>query len=206
MQKKLKVQELVGKINARLNSGLARQRADGLAARMQERVTELEQERKISPLPPVILGGALIIPQGLLNRLKGLPTESDAELRETKRIEAIAMTTVMEIERSLGYEPRDVHKENLGYDIESSIPASGKLRFIEVKGRVKGANVVSVTKNEILTALNKPEGFILAVVEVDGEKITPYYIWQPFQREPDFGATSVNYSLDQMLKKSDKPK
>ncbi len=59
----LKDQELAGKVNAKLNSGLARQRADNLTARLQKRLTELEQERKLSPLPPVVLGGALIVPR-----------------------------------------------------------------------------------------------------------------------------------------------
>ncbi len=201
----LKAQELAGKINARLNSGLARQRADELATRLEKRIAELEEERKVSPLPPVILGGALVIPQGFLNRLKGLRVESEAESRETKRIEELAMRTVMELERRLGFEPRDVHKDNLGYDLESAIPGTGKLRFIEVKGRAKGANVVCVTKNEILTALNKPDGFILAIVEVDGENATPFYVWRPFQREPDFGVTSVNYALRDLLAKASEP-
>ena len=42
--------------------------------------------------------------------------------------------------------------QNLGYDVESSIPGTGILRFIEVKGRVAGAKTVTITKNEILTA------------------------------------------------------
>ena len=67
----LKDQELAGRANAKLNSGLARQRADDLAARLQKRTLELEQERKISALPPVVLGGALIIPLGLLRKLRG---------------------------------------------------------------------------------------------------------------------------------------
>ena len=62
--------------------------------------------------------------------------------------------------------------EKCGYDIESSIPGTGKLRFIEVKGRVQGAETVTVTKNEVLTALNKPDDFILAVVVVDGDDAT----------------------------------
>jgi hypothetical protein len=37
------------------------------------------------------------------------------------------------------------------------------LRFIEVKGRVAGALTVTVTRNAIVTAVNKPDGFILAV-------------------------------------------
>ena len=62
----LKEQELAGRTNARLNSGLARQRADELTARLQKRMAELEQERKVSPLPPVVLGAALVVPLGLL--------------------------------------------------------------------------------------------------------------------------------------------
>jgi hypothetical protein len=44
------------------------------------------------------------------------------------------------------------------------------LRFIEVKGRAKGSKTVTVTKNEILTALNKQDDFILALVELDGDR------------------------------------
>ena len=71
----------------------------------------------------------------------------------------------MEVERNLGFEPTDREFEKLGYDIESRIPGTGKLRFIEVKGRVSGAATVTVTKNEILYSLNKPKDFILAIVE-----------------------------------------
>ena len=63
---------------------------------------------------------------------------------------------------SLIRQPRDVGDQNLGYDVESAIPNTGLLRFIEVKGRVRGAKTVTVTKNEILTGLNKPDEFILA--------------------------------------------
>jgi len=70
-----------------------------------------------------------------------------------------------------------------------------------VKGRARGAESVIVTKNEILTALNRPDCFILALVEVDGEQTTTHYVTRPFKREPDFGATSVTYSLQQLLSK-----
>jgi hypothetical protein len=46
----LKAQELAGK-TPRLNSGRARQRAEDLEARLLKRMEELEQERKLSPLP-----------------------------------------------------------------------------------------------------------------------------------------------------------
>ena len=102
--------------------------------------------------------------------------------------------------------PRDVSAEKCGYDIESQVPGTGKLRFIEVKGRVAGADTVTLTKNEILTALNKPDEFILAIVEVDGDTASPSYIWQPFHREPDFGVTSVNYELNELMSAADRPR
>ncbi|MDI6898120.1 helicase-related protein [Methanocella conradii] len=204
----LKEQELAGKVNARLNSGLARQRADELAARLQKRLRELDEERKLSPLPPVIVGAALVIPAGLLARLKGEITSESAALfaAETARVEAMAMKAVMDAERRLGYVPVDVSERKIGYDIESSIPGTGRLRFIEVKGRVRGSTTVTVTKNEILTALNKPDDFILALVEVEGEDAVVKYVKKPFQREPDFGATSVNYDLKELLVNAVEPK
>jgi hypothetical protein len=199
----LKAQEAAGRTNARLNSQIARQRAEELLARLERRLSELEQERKLSPLPPVVVGGVLVIPQGLLNRLTGQSDIPNIEkfAHETARIERIAMEAVMQAERQLGYIPRDVSADKCGYDIESRIPGTGKLRFIEVKGRVKDSTTVTVTKNEILTALNKPDDFILAIVEVDGDATTTHYIARPFQREPDFGATSVNYDLEKLRNK-----
>jgi hypothetical protein len=70
-------------------------------------------------------------------------------------------------------------------------------------GRCQGAATVKVTKNEALTALNKPEDFILASVQVDGEQAAPWYVAQPFQREPDFGVTSVNYDLAGLLARAE---
>ncbi|MBC7252726.1 MAG: DUF3883 domain-containing protein [Actinobacteria bacterium] len=198
---KLREQELSGKLNARLNSELARRRADELEARLKRRLAELEEERKLYPLPPVIVGGALVVPGGLLVRLRG--EEGAPEGGDQRRIEALAMQAVMELEESLGYKPVDVSAEKRGYDVESLDPETGRLRFIEVKGRAAGASTVTVTKNEILTALNKPEDFILAIVEVEGDRATPHYIRSPFGREPDFGVTSVNYSLSELLQKEE---
>ncbi|HEU0000559.1 MAG TPA: DUF3883 domain-containing protein, partial [Ktedonobacteraceae bacterium] len=164
------------------------------------RVAELEQERQLSPLPPVVIGCALIVPQALLARLMDVAAPaSDLYAHETARVERLAMEAVMQAERALGYVPRDVSAQKCGYDIESSIPGTGKLRFIEVKGRVTDATAVTVTRNEILTALNKPDDFILAIVLIDGETTTTYYITRPFGREPDFGATSVNYELKKLV-------
>ncbi|HMM97451.1 MAG TPA: helicase-related protein [Anaerolineales bacterium] len=203
----LKAQEQAGRPNARLNSDLARRRADDLQARLQKRMEELEQERHIAAQPPVVIGGALIIPAGLLARLQGETISPEAALfgKRRKAVELAAMRAVMDKERQFGFEPEDVSVQDLGWDIESRIPGTGKLRFIEVKGRAEGATTVTISKNEILAGLNKPEDYYLAVVEVAfaGERAEgkePIYIRSPFQREPDFAATSVNYELKELLR------
>ncbi|MBN2299514.1 MAG: DUF3883 domain-containing protein [Deltaproteobacteria bacterium] len=227
----LKAQELAGKTNARINSGKARARADELQTRLEKRLKELDRERQVSPLPPVIIGGALIIPGGLLARLRGIrKAEPSIFAHETKRVEEAAMHAVIAAENALGNSPRDVSTDKCGYDIESIMKdGKGKLRFIEVKGRIAGAATVTVSKNEILTALNKPDDFILALVEVPptdtfndadpwktGENAEPYgniyngctvtYVRRPFTKEPDFEVTSVNYNLAELLAKGEPPR
>ena len=62
----------------------------------------------------------------------------------------------------------------MGYDIESRVPGEGKLRFIEVKGRAAGADTLTVTRNEILYSLNKPEDFILGYGGISARRPIPY--------------------------------
>jgi SNF2 family DNA or RNA helicase len=202
----LRAQELAGKPNARLNSAEARKRADALQARLAKRLEELKLERQISPLPPVVLGGLLVVPMGLLAALAGRPPETAAASADHQAAAALARAIVMETERRLGFDPTDRELEKLGYDIESRVPGTGKLRFIEVKGRVAGASTITVTKNEILYSLNKPEDFILGIVEFrDGGAHRVHYVRSPFRREPDFGVTSVNYDFKELLVRAGEP-
>ena len=69
----LKLQEQAGKPNAKLNSGEARKRADILQGRLQKRLEDLKLEAQISPLPPVVLGGLLVVPMGLIRAMTGQP-------------------------------------------------------------------------------------------------------------------------------------
>ncbi len=203
----LKMQEQAGKPGARLNSHEARRRADDLQGRLQKRLAELDRESQISALPPVVLGALVVIPRGLLNTISGTPTSAVSYgAGDTQMAAARARKIVMDIERSLGFAPVDRELEKLGYDIESSIPGTGKLRFIEVKGRISGAETITVTKNEILYSLNKPEDFILAIVEfIDADQHRVHYVRRPFQREPDFGVTSVNYNFSELLARAMSP-
>jgi SNF2 family DNA or RNA helicase len=201
----LKAQEQAGKVNAKLNSAEARKRANNLQARLHKRLDELKLEAQISPLPPVVLGGMLIVPIGLLRLMTGLLPPVPTAPTDTQASAARARARVMEVERQLGFEPTDREFDQLGYDIESRVPGTGKLRFIEVKGRVKGAATITVTRNEILYSLNKPDDFILAIVEFDGDLHSVRYLRQPFKREPDFGVTSVNYDFAELLARCEDP-
>jgi hypothetical protein len=201
----LKEQESAGKPLAKMNSALARQRADELEGRLRQRMEELEQERHLSPLPPVVIGGALVVPQCLLQRSQ-TPASEEVSQAERERIDRLAVAAVMEAEHGLGHEPHEMPHEHPGYDIESRDPAASRLRFIEVKGKAVGATTVTISKTQIFTALNKPDDFILAIVEVDGDTARePRYIHRPFQREPDFGVTSVNYDLAELLSRGENP-
>jgi hypothetical protein len=205
----LKLQEQAGKAGARLNSQEARRRADDLQARLQRRLAELDREAQTSALPPVVLGGLVVVPLGLVAALTGQPLAAPTHPADTQAAAARARAIVMDVERDLGYEPTDREFERLGYDIESRVvsgPEKGRLRFIEVKGRVTGADTVTVTRNEILMSLNKPDDFILALVEfLDGDRHHVHYLRRPFQREPDFGVTSVNYDFAELLARAEVP-
>ncbi|MDE0553615.1 MAG: helicase-related protein, partial [Candidatus Poribacteria bacterium] len=203
------LREWTAKANAiNQNATRAGQRADELQARREKRMEELEQERHISPMPPVVIGGALIVPQSLLDTVSNSESATPVTFSQTdrERIDRLAVAAVMEAERKLGREPREMPHQNPGYDIESRDPKTNQLLFIEVKGKSPDAPTVTVSKTQIFTAFNKPDSFILAIVEVDGDTAKgPRYIRQPFKKEPDFGATSVNYNLSELLARAEPP-
>jgi superfamily II DNA or RNA helicase len=202
----LKLQEQAGKLNARLNSQEARRRADDLQGRLQRRMEQLDLEAQVSALPPVALGGFVVVPAGLIALMSGRPLNKTIQAVDTQAAGARARAIVLEIERQLGFEPVDREFEKLGYDVESRDVLTGKLRFLEVKGRISGAATITVTKNEILYSLNKPEDFILAIVEfLDADTHRVHYVRRPFVREPDFGVTSVNYDFAELLAKGAPP-
>jgi len=194
----------------RMQPEMARRRVDELTERLNQRKRELEAMKNVVSSTPVVIGGALVIPQGLLAQRKGETTFcADAEARS--RIETIAMNAVMEIERGFGHIVKDVSAEKCGWDITARPPTNpdGSLkpdRHIEVKGRAKGQNTITVSRNEIIYGLNQVDKFILAIVIVDGDNFEgPYYVKNPFTQEPDFGVASINYDLDQLLAKSMQP-
>ncbi|MBR6471925.1 MAG: DEAD/DEAH box helicase family protein [Victivallales bacterium] len=194
----------------RVQPANARQTAEMLTARLQNRERELEQMRHIVSKTPVVLGGILVIPQGLLNQATGTGTFcADAEQR--KHVEQVAMKAVMDLEQSFGNDVTDVSALKCGWDVTSRYPVrSGEpirnARHIEVKGRAKGAETITVTRNEICYAINQRDKFILAIVLVDGDSYEgPYYIRNPFEREPDLDDVSINKDIALLLRKAVPP-
>lgn len=186
----------------------ARRRMDELTARLEQRTAELKAMKNVVSSTPVVIGGALLIPAGLLAQRKGEVTFcADAAARQ--HIERLAMQAVIDHEASLGHSVKDVSSQKCGWDITATPPASEacpmpQSRHIEVKGRSKGQTTITVTRNEIIYALNQAEQFILAVVLIEGDNVDgPYYIRRPFAAEPEFGVASINYDLADLLSKAE---
>ncbi|MCB0160661.1 MAG: DUF3883 domain-containing protein, partial [Caldilineaceae bacterium] len=191
---KYRHQEAEGKRNARLNRQLAEQRADRLEERLQSRERELDEERKLSASPPVIVGRALVVPIGLL--LDEVPQA----LLDTRITEQIAMHAVMQAEIDQGHQPVDVSAENRGYDIESLDVHTGRTRFLEVKGFGTDTRHIEVTHNEVIRALNIKEQFALVLVEVTaGTGGMPRYVWNPPLRDPANFEDAVKINVEKLI-------
>jgi hypothetical protein len=209
----LKEQERAGK-KVRLNWQNAERRAEDIAERLKRRMNLLEQERFISAQPPRVRGGMVVIPAGLLAQRnaeqgneppKGSFFAEDPQAR--KIIEGLAMKAVMDAEMALGNKPLDVSAQKVGYDIQSLDPKAGHLRFIEVKGRIDGADTVMITRQEVITSLHEPEKFILAIVQVEnGFAREPRYLRGALDtREPPFDQNAIQFNIKRLLDRAEAP-
>jgi superfamily II DNA or RNA helicase len=204
---KLQDDQRAGK-DVRLNLENARRTVDDLTARLERRKRELAAMRHIISATPVVAGGALVIPAGLLAARRGEETGVDAAARA--HVEAVAMKAVMDAERTLGHEVEDVSAEKCGWDVTAYLPKTDRnvpmTRHIEVKGRAKGQTTVTVSRNEISYGLNQADKYVLAVVLVDGDGYEgPFYIREPFKQEPDWAVASSNFDLAALLDRAERP-
>ena len=163
-------------------------RARDLERRLERRLADLALDEELIARPPVVSGGALVVPQGLLDKLLGRIPDPSLTARDTALAERRAVDAVLAAERRLGRDPEEMPHSNPGYDIRSRT-ADDHIVFIEVKGRIEGAEEFWVTRTEALTGKNAATGFRLALVTVhpDGpEHDMVRYIVDPF-RDVDFG-------------------
>ncbi len=87
--------------------------ADLLQGRLQKRLEALDLEARISPLPPVVISGILIVPKGLVSTMAGDADTQTADVTgiypplNTQAAAARARAVVMSVEKELGFEPVD---------------------------------------------------------------------------------------------------
>jgi hypothetical protein len=169
----------------RMNPDRARSRADDLSNRLKSRLADLDREQQLSALPPVVVGGALVVPASRLGPILNEESAPMPRAMLTEQVERRGIEAVLRIERLLGRNPIEMHRTNPGYDIRSKT-ADGAILFIEVKGRIAGADTFVVSRNEILHGLNVPDTWVLALVEVGPDG--PSYDRVRYLRRP-FGET-----------------
>lgn len=207
---RLKDDQEAGK-DVRLNLENVRWTISDLEGRLANRQQQLQAMRQVVSATPVVLGGALIVPAGWLRQRRGEPVSiptfaADAAARA--RIERLAMAAVRRAEEARGCRVVDVSAQQCGWDLTAyPPPVDGKpppSRHIEVKGRVKGATTITVTRNEMLYALNQVERFWLAIVLIGDDDAVdgPFYLQNPFDAEPAWGVASINYDLKALLARS----
>jgi hypothetical protein len=174
----------------KMNPDRARQRADELQRRLSERMALLDAEQQLNALPPRLVGAAMVAPLGYFRSLgvaEGDTVGAFERTGDTVATERAAVDAVMEAEWSIGRRPTEMHHSNPGFDIESIDP-DGDVWHLEVKGRIRGATEFTVTHNEFRHGSNRPDRFVLALVEVDpdsGKALEVRYVHRPFNASAD---------------------
>lgn len=147
-----------GKPGAEGRLAQAEMRHADTLARREKRRDELRRERAVTLQGVERLASALILPH---------PEREAPELRRLRpnpETEMIAMRAVMDHEASRGCKVEDVHKKDLGYDINSLDLQSGELRLIEIKGLAAATGSIVLTPNERRVAEDRPDCYWLYIV------------------------------------------
>ncbi|QEM45169.1 DUF3883 domain-containing protein [Mycolicibacterium grossiae] len=153
----------------------------------------------MSPLPPRIISAALVVPASGGDSEHSPTVDVDAR----KAVERRGVDAVLAAERALGHSPLEQASNNPGFDILSQRQGETNLR-IEVKARIAGSDTFTITRTEVLLALNAAPNHRLALVSVhpDGAHFDEVrYIGDVFAgAEPswlrDFGVVSQTFSWD----------
>ena len=175
-------QEAAGKA-LKIKPETAQRRARDLERRLEIRLAELDSDSKIVTHPPALVGIAMVLPQGFIDRINGERTGPvSSYAKETAEVDRRAVAAAMAAERSIGRTPEEMPHNNPGFDIRSVAP-DGTVIKIEVKGRIEGASDFQITRREVLTAKNLEDNYRLALVRVsqngpDNDEIR--YVLRPF--------------------------
>jgi superfamily II DNA or RNA helicase len=176
-------------------------RLQALKVRKQERLEQMAHMVELFPVAPEVLGCAYIMPLNQAEYKKNFGMSRDDEVEE------IGMQYAMDYEKAQGREPKDVSKDNIGYDIRSVEP-SGTKRYIEVKGR-SGVDGVMLSENEMNRLYQLGTRAWLYIITNCGSKSTINIINDPARTmtfEEKTKGIEYYLSLDEWQAKIDKNK
>ncbi|GAA5090770.1 helicase-related protein [Microbacterium yannicii] len=192
----------------RYSSETLRRRAEDLEERRASRLALIDRQLAMSPVSPRITAVALVMP-GISAAVPGHPSV-DPDAR--RAVERRGVDAVLALERGLGRTPIEQAQNNPGFDVLSHSPSGPGIR-IEVKARVEGADTFTITRTEVLTALNAAPDHRLALVRVS--PLGPVhdqvrYIGNAFEGvEPswltDFDVVSQNLAWNDWWARGDSP-
>ena len=171
----LREQEEGGK-QPRMNAQAAKRRADDLSGATRRTARGACARKALTPQRPVVAGAALVLPAGML---AGKPRGARPAYARDRTCGAPGGRGSQGGRAGPGTRaPGDGSQQpRLRHRVAR---VDGTLLFIEVKGRVAGAETVTVTRNEILTGLNRIDDHVLAIVEVGEDNATMRYVRRAF--------------------------
>lgn len=135
-----------------------------LQARLDRRMSLMDRQQQLSSVPPRVVAAALVLPLSMAE--DHLPADAPLRAVATEEVERRGVDAVLAAERALGRIPTEMTHNNPGYDIQS-VRGDDPLLFIEVKGRIVGAEDFSVTHTELRHGRNAAPHYRLAIVSVD---------------------------------------
>jgi hypothetical protein len=152
----------------RMNPDRAAARADELQRRKEARLAELDREAQLASQLPVVVGAALVVPLGRIRQAVGASAPPPTHAADRATIERRAVDAVLAVEEQLDHDAEEMPHSHPGYDVRATLP-TGETRFVEVKGRIEGADTFVVTQNELRFAANVPDAYTLALVEISAD-------------------------------------
>ena len=186
-------------------------RADDLEERRVARLELLDQQLEMHPRPPRVVTAALVLPASMV--AGSGEEEPVAPAKEptlsSEEVERRAVDRTLAEEQALGRDPQEMDHWNEGFDIRSRAQ-DGESVWIEVKGRIDGADDFHVTRSEILQGLNTQPRHRLALVRVspDGpEHDEIRYLGEAFANTSidKFEVTRVTFKWKTMWEKGQAP-
>jgi len=151
---------------------------------LQDLKEEIERERMLTLTTPRFVAALRVVPAKV----------TAEEMGEDPQVEKVGMDVAMRYEQAHHRKAEDVSAQNLGFDIRSHDPHTGRKRYIEVKARA-GVGPVAMTKNEWFKAQRFGQDYYLYVVLNAANKPELYIIQDPANQLKSEEVVEVRYRV-----------